>query len=182
VREIPAIIFNEVPVELRGVLGLPLDDQTDPVAVPNDEMATVFTLAGSEDGLPLVARQRFVIDFNQTIPKPFCTATPYDYVTVVGPVTLTQHVVLTPSGNYLSSFQALGHLQLTPVNYPGGSYGAVVNEHHHAVLTDNLSLVSSFQMLIEVPEAGPLHGRLVTRVTVAPGNASLSALTLRCEP
>jgi hypothetical protein len=182
VREIPAIIFNELPDVLRAMIGLPLPNQQDPVAVPNDGLASVFTVADGVDGQPLVAQQRFVIDFNQVIPKPFCAATPYDYVQVVGPVTLTQRVVLTPSGNYLSSFEALGQLALTPVNYAGGPYRAVVNEHHHAMLTDHVALAASFQMLIEIPEAGPLHGRLVTRVIVGPGQASFSDLTLRCAP
>ena len=191
-REIEAQIYNGLlqdpdAAALLAFLGYPLVPQSSGVPVPNDGNATVLTITGDEEnGQPLVARDTFTIQFDQTIPKPICTgATPFDLLQVEGPLSFTQHVVLTPSGNYLSTFQLRGHLDLTlldgstgePVGTP---YQAQINEQHHAILTDNVTLAASFNMQIEIPSAGPFRGSIVTRVSVGPGNASFSELTVRC--
>lgn len=177
--EIPSFIFDQLPPELKALNG----GQNQ---IVNDGIASVLTLADSEEGQPLVARDTFTIQFDQTIPKPICTGqTPLDLLVVEGPLTFTQHVVLTPSGNYLSTFQLRGHLDLTLIDgstgEPVGSpYQAQINEQHHAILTDHVTLAASFNMQIEIPSSGPFRGSIVTRVSVGPGNASFSDVTIRC--
>jgi hypothetical protein len=190
-RVIPAVIYNGLLADqngsqLLGLLQYPLTEQSADFPIPNDGEATVLTLASSVPGEPLVAQQRFELEFNQTIPKPICTgATPFDLLQVEGPLTFTQHVVLAPSGNYLSTFELRGHLDLTLIDGStgqsvGSPYQAEINEQHHAILTDNVTLAASFNMQIEIPSAGPFRGSIVTRVSVGPGNASFSELTVRC--
>lgn len=190
-REIPAVIYNGLlgdpnGSQLLALLQYPLSEQGADFPVPNDGKATVLTLDDGVPGEPLVARQRFELEFDQTIPKPICTGkTPFDLLLVQGPLTFTQHVVLAPSGNYLSTFQLRGHLDLTLIDGTtgepvGAPYRALINEQHHAILTDNVTLAASFNMQIEIPSAGPFRGSIVTRVSVGPGNASFSELTVRC--
>lgn len=177
--EIPALIYNGMPADLRALVGGP--------QIPSDGRATLLTLAGSVDGQPLVARQRFVVGFDQVLPNPNCPSGPLDYLLVQGPVTFTQQVVFTRSGNYVSHFDLLGHLDLTPVNpltdppTPiGDTYRALLRQHHKGVLTDNVTLVSSFSMQLEIPQKGPFRGRLFVRLNVGPGGASFAELSLRC--
>lgn len=187
-REIPAIIYNGMPVDLRGAIGGPLGDVTAPVPIGTDGHATVFNVAGLIDGTPGVARLDYVLEYDQIIPKPFCASGPFDFIYITGPVRLQQVVALTPSGNYLSAFQALGHLEVTPVNpltdppTPiGDTFRAVVNEHHKGIMTDNVTLTSSFQLRILIPAGAPFSGRLLVNIQVGPGGATHSDVSVRCN-
>lgn len=187
-REIPALIYNGIPVELRAAIGGPLGDVSAAVPIGTDGHAVAFNVAGVVDGTPGVARQDFTIQFSQVIPKPFCATGPFDYVFVQGPVHLRQQVVLTPSGNYSSSFTADGHLDVTPVNpltdppTPiGETYRALVNEHHRSVVTDDVTLTSSFQLRILLPPGAPMHGRLQVDLQVGPGGSSRSQARISCN-
>lgn len=188
-REIPAVIYNGLPVELRGAIGGPLGNVADPVPIGSDGQATILNVAGEVEGQPLVARQDFVITFDQVIPKPFCVTQPGEFLYVNGPVRLRQHVVLTASGTFRSQFHALGHLDLTPVDVSSGTpvpvgetYRAHVVEHHKGVVTDEVTLVSSLQLQAELPPAGDERGRLEVRLQVGPGASSRHAIDERCAP
>ncbi len=188
-REIPAEYYNLMPEDLKGLIGGPAGNVSNPVPIATDGHAAILNLAGSEEGEPMVARQTFTIEFNQFIPKPFCASGPYDYLYVSGPVVFSQQVIMTPSGNYISQFQARGHLDLTPVdvtkNPPepaGETYQAVVLENHKGILTDQKTLASSFQMRIEIPPAGPFHGQLLVRLNIAVGGPYDFSAEIKCEP
>ncbi len=187
--EIPAIIYNGLPPELKGLIGGPLGDVTDPVPIPTNGVGTILNLSKSVEGEPLVARQSFPIEFNQVIPKPFCASGPYDFLLVQGTVNFNQIVVFTPSGNFISQFHAQGHLDLTPVDPSttpptpiGETYQAVINQIQKGILTDNVSLASSFQMRLEIPPTGPFHGQLLINLKVGPGNSSSYSLEVKCLP
>jgi hypothetical protein len=177
---IPPEIYGGMPADLKALVGGP--------DIPSDGRATLLTLAGSVDGEPLVARSTFVVEFNQMIPKPICASGPYDFILVQGPVTFTQQVVFTPSGNYLSHFDLLGHLDLTPMNpltdppSPlGDTYRALISQHHRGIVTDHQTLVASFEMQVEIPQAGPFRGRLLSRLNVGPDGASFATASVRCD-
>ncbi len=188
-REIPAVIYNGLPEELKALIGGPAGTVSAPVPIGTDGKATILNLAQSLDGQPVVAKQDFVVQFDQVIPKPFCADGPADFIYVKGPVTFRQQVVLTSSGNYYSEFQALGHLDLTPVdpstNPPtprGETYRAVVEEHHKSMVTENVTLASSFQLREEIPPAGPFRGRLLIKLDVGPRNTNRYSLETECQP
>jgi hypothetical protein len=188
--EIPAVIYNGLADDIIALIGGPPKPVSAPVPQANDGSATVLNFAASVDGGHIVATQEFVIDFNQVIPKPFCASGPLDFLLVQGPVKLRQRVVFTPSGNFISQFHANGHLELTPVNPAttpptpiGKTYRSQVNEHHKGVLTDNVSLASSFQMFIEIPPKGPFRGQLLVKLKVGPGESSQFSMKIKCtEP
>lgn len=186
-RDIPPVIYNELPVELRALIGGPLGNQTTPVPIITDGTATIFNVAGSVDGQPGVFRNEFTITFGQLVPKPFCASGPYDYLYVAGPINLREQVVLTPSGNLLAQFHALGHLDLTPIDPltgepTGEPYRALVSEHHRAMLTDRQNGATSFQLQIEIPPTGPFRGRLVMHLDVGPHGATSHSLDVTCTP
>ncbi len=186
-RDIHPAIYNGLPTELRAAIGGPLGNVTAPVPIATDGRATVLNLAGSVSGSPAVARQEFVIQFGQVIPKPFCTSGPADFLLVQGPVQLRQQIVLTRSGNYESEFHAQGHLDITPVNVStnpptpiGETFRAQVNEHHAGVITDAVTMASSFLMQLLIPPSALGQGRLTVQLRVGPGGRTDSAIDVRC--
>jgi hypothetical protein len=188
-KDIPAMIYNGLPVELRAAIGGPLGNVTYPVPIFSDGKATIFNAAQSLGFAPGRFKEFSVINFNQVIPKPFCSSGPFDYLLVSGPITLRQQIVVTPSGNYVSQFQAVGHLDLTPVNpltnppTPiGETYRAIVNEHHEGFVTDKNTQSANFQMQIEIPPSGPFHGQLLINLKVGPGESSHSSVEVKCLP
>ena len=179
------VIYNGIPVELRGAIGGPLNDVTTPVPIANDGHATVLNVAASVAGQPLVARRRFVEPFDQVIPQPFCGPEGGAFLYVNGPVTLDQQVVFTPSGNYLSHFHAVGQLTVTPVDpvtgQPiGATYTAVVLEDHKGILTDAVTLTSFVSLQITLPPSAPFHGRLEFDFAVGPGGVTRATASVRC--
>jgi len=182
---IPAVIYNGVPVGLRQAIGGPLGDVTDAVPIPNDGHATVLNLSASVGGQPLVAHRRFVEPFDQVIPQPFCGPGPDAFLYVNGPVTLDQQVVFTPSGNYLSHFHAVGHLDVTPVDPAtgqpiGATYTAIVLEDHKGILTDAVTLETFVTLRITLPPSAPFHGRLEFAFAVGPGGVTQETASVRC--
>lgn len=186
-KEIPAIIYNGMPADLQYLVSGSTGPSASDVPIPTDGQATVLEISGTVPAETGIARQEFEIEFGQVIPKPFCASGPFDYLYVSGPVNLRQQVVVTPSGNYLSQFHAIGRLELVPFDpinmVPiGEPYWAQVNEHHKGIVTDNVTLAAQFMLQIEIPPAGPFHGSLSSRLEVGPEGASHSSFTVRCEP
>ncbi|HEY6571674.1 MAG TPA: hypothetical protein VI198_00010 [Candidatus Eisenbacteria bacterium] len=133
-RTIPPVIYNGLPVELRGAIGGPLGDQTADVPVANDGKAAILTLGGGpETGVG--ETQSFTLTFGQAIPKPICSDGPYDYVYVEGPVQFTRTSTVDAAGGYAYTAHAAGQLTVTPLdvttNPPtpmGPSYMALISE------------------------------------------------------
>ena len=150
-------IFNGVPVALRGALGLPLDDQSSDVDIPNDGVATVLTLGGVLEPVSSDVVVEFDHPFNQTIPKPFCATGPGDFLKVEGTIHMVHRVRTKPSGRYTSRFMASGVLQVTPIDLltgvVGETYMATVSEMHRTGLTDRRQAASltAAQVLLAHP-------------------------------
>jgi hypothetical protein len=138
-RTIRPEVFGGVPAALRAVLGLPTTPQTTPVPIPNDGVASVFSLARAADVEPGEAERVFVHLFQQTIPKPFCSTGPLDYLRVEGPIDMAHRVEVDPDGEYRARFDAQGTLQVTPVDprtgaATGPAYEARIRERHRSAL------------------------------------------------
>lgn len=142
-RTIRAPVFNGVPAALRGALGLPTSSQSAPVPIPNDGKASVLELSVVTDSVQAEQLVEFVHPFNQVIPKPFCSAGPFDFLRVVGPIQMAHRVHTNPSGRYEATFTASGALQVTPIDpvtgETGQTYQAIIAETHRSSLTDQRS-------------------------------------------
>lgn len=185
-KAINPLIYNGLPVALRAVIGGPLANQAAPVPMPSNGRATVVNLTAAPESERSVERFEYTLQFNQIIPKPFCSSGPFDYLRVVGPVEFAQHVVVSSSGNYLSHFRARGTLSLTPVNpltgQPiGDSYEARVRANYRNLATENATFASNVDMQVMLANDGPFTGRLVSRLRVGPGVSDVASIDIRCE-
>jgi len=163
-RVIPAVIYNELPDELKGLIGGPLGQVTEDVPIWTDGNAMVLNVAGSA---PTVAEERvqdFVIEFGQMIPKPFCSSGPTDLVYVEGPINLRQVVRVGERGHYRMNFHARGVLTVTPFDPTTGEYGepmrAHVRERYSSLMTDRTAFATSVQFQKLLPSSDPNAGQL----------------------
>ncbi len=186
-RDVPAPVYNGLPVELRAAIGGPLGDVTDAWPLPNDGSATVFNVTGTAESERMVVRRELNFQYDQVLPKPFCTEGLLDYLYVTGPVKLVQELVVTPSGNYLSNYRASGHLDITPVNpltnppTPiGETYQAVIADMDRGIVTDQVTLASRFVIRIAVPPSAPLHGAMYLNLHAGPAGLTQVQLEMRC--
>jgi hypothetical protein len=182
---IPAVIYNGIPAALRQAIGGPLGDVTDAVPIPSSGRATVLNLRGSVADQPLVAHRRWVQQFDQVIPQPFCAPGPDAFLYVVGPVTLEQDVALTPAGAYTGHFHAAGRLRVTPVDPASGlaigaSYQAVVVETHAAVSSAGGASTAFSTRRILVPPSAPGRGAFEFAFAVGPSGLTRQTASTRC--
>ena len=180
-RVIPAVIYNGIPVALRAAIGGPASDQTADVPIPSDGRAVVLQLASTPDPETGVLHRTFTIQFDQTIPKPFCAATPGEWVHVDGPLVFDQYVVVTPSGNYLSHIHTTGHLDVMPVSPAGEPFHAVVNSQQKGIATENVTLASMTQIQVMLPPGAPWHGRLTLTFRVGSNGVTAFSNETSCS-
>jgi hypothetical protein len=184
-RTIPAIIYNELPVELRQLIGGPLDDVTDDVPIATDGHAVILNLASAAQAITQVRVQDFVLDFDQVISKPFCSSGPEDYVYVSGPVRLYQRVAVLANGNYIMHFDAQAELSVTPVNpFTGEPVGntlkAMVQEQHDGLITDQQAFAAGRLSQKLLPPSDPDAGRLSVFLKAGEGPGDLYRRTTQC--
>jgi hypothetical protein len=183
-RAINPLVYNGLPPSLKAVTGGPAGSTATPVPLANDGRAAILPFAGAAKGERGVVRREFVLEFNQTIPKPFCVQSPLDYLQVTGPIHFSQYVVEAGSGNLRSKFQARGRLSLVPVNPLSGETGepmeAQVLEQHRSVVTDAHTLVSSLRLQMILPTSDPRGGRLMMTLNVGPGASDHDSLSVSC--
>ncbi|MSR19703.1 MAG: hypothetical protein EXR91_01805 [Gemmatimonadetes bacterium] len=183
-RTINPSIYNLLPAALKTLTGGP-STATAPVPIANDGRAMILRFAGDVQGERSVAKREFVLNFNQTIPKPFCVRSPYDYLRVTGPIDFSQQVVVSGSGNFISRFHARGQLQLIPVNPLTGAVGgdtltARVMEHDRSVVTDQVTLVAALQLQVILPVKDLASGSMRATLHVGPGGSDHDELVISC--
>jgi hypothetical protein len=183
-RTIPAIIYNGLPVELRGLIGGPLSDQSTDVGIANNGSATLFNVARHYTGPMAGSVQDFTLTYGQVIPKPFCAPSPI-YLYAAGPVHLRQTVQVTTGGKVIGEFRAVGSLQLTPVDpstgQPSGeTYSADVREQHGFAAGGDHNLAESFLRQAESPVTGPDRGVHVALIKVSSDGAENYQSSEKC--
>jgi hypothetical protein len=184
-RQIPALIYNLLPADLKALIGGPGGSVADPVDIANDGAATLFDLGGAAPKAG-GTDQQFVITFDQVIPRPFCASGPADYLLVRGPVQLRKQVRVNPPGDLTSEFHASGRLQLTPVDPSTGSptgepYEAEVKERQSTRFDDGGGQVDGQAMQIELPQHASGRGKKVVRLKVGPGGVTLFDRDITCR-
>ena len=184
-RTIPAVIYNGIPAALRQAIGGPVSDVSADVPIPSSGHATILNLGGSVASQPLLAGRRWLQQFDQVIPQPFCAPGPNAFLYVVGPVTLQQEIALSSSGTYQSSFHAEGRLNVTPVDPStgvpmGASYQAVVLETHTSLLSDDAASTAFFTRRSLLPSTAPGHGTFEFGFAVGPDGITRATARSRC--
>ena len=115
-RDIPDLIYNQLPPELIALTGGPPQPVSGAVPLASDGRAAVFQLAGEAPIAAGTATDAFSLEFNQVIPKPLCSDGPYDYVYVTGPVDFLRTSTVDGTGRYEFQARVSGKLQITPVD------------------------------------------------------------------
>ena len=172
-RTIPAVIYNGLPVDLRVLIGGPVGDVSTGVGIATDGNATALPLAGEAPEAAPTASQHFVIQFNQVIPRPFCSSGPTDFVLAVGPITLDQQVTTLPTGELRTVFRADGDLSVLPIDIftgqpAGDALRARVSEDQNARAGEEGGRVEGLQQQQLLPASGIGAGQLSIRINVTP--------------
>jgi hypothetical protein len=179
-REIPPVIYNGLPAELRALTGGPDSPVALPVGIPTDGSATLLALSDAPQAGD--TEQEIVIHFAQTIPKPFCNGGG-DFVRVDGPVRLTQRVEVSRSGVLTSQRFAEGDLVVRSVNPTTGETGAPVEahvrEHYGATVGDHVASVRSTRSQQLLVADGPPQ-RFLEQLQVGPNGLTRYLRSERC--
>ncbi len=179
--EIPTEIYNLLPPELTEMIGPP-PPVDNPVPIPSDGEGTILHLA---QPAPLVSGEftnSITIDYDQYVPRPFCSSDPYDWLYVTGPVTFNLWVNVDDDGNYRYRSSYEGTLDALPIDMENGQpcgeiFPANVGDRQRGFLNHNGAFLSSrirrltnenggAQILLEdlmVHESGPRRYRSFTR-------------------
>ncbi len=184
-KTIPAIIYNGLPPDLRYAIGGPMDDVDDDVPIGTDGHAVILNLADKVDWTAETYQKDFVLEFDQTIPKPFCSTSPMDYVYVQGPVYMSQTITLGDNGVYQMLFAAHGELSVTPVNPmtgepTGETLVANARENYKSTLTDKLSSASSMLFQKIIPASDPAGGQLFRFLHVSSSGTNIAWEDTKC--
>jgi hypothetical protein len=185
-REIPAVIYNGLPEDLKAAFGGPAGNVSAPVGIATNGAATVFDPAGEAAPASGIFTQDFVLQFGQVIPRPFCAEGPTDLVRVDGPVSLRKQVTLTPGGELVSEFHADGRLRLQRVDPTNGfapvgpAYDAEVKDQQTTRYDESGGQVTGLQIQTEIPQSVDGRGRRVIRLKVGPGEINQFDVDVRC--
>lgn len=174
-RTTPALVYNAMPPELVALLAefhgpaQPAQPVSTDVPIASDGRATILDLAAHAAIVAGTTSGRFTIDFDQVIPRPFCSAGPTDIVLVQGPVEFSQRVSMTKHGRLSSHGTASGQIMVTPIDpvtmQPSGPpFRALVNNNHITGVGPFGSLVNALVSRIGLPPStnGSLHTHLIT--------------------
>ncbi len=185
-RQIPAVIYNLLPADLKAVIGGPAGTVASPVDIASNGAATVFALGGAAPPAG-GTEQRFTVAFDQIIPRPFCASGPAEYLQVRGPVDLSKAVHVDAAGGLHSEFEASGRLQLTPIDPATGTptgpaYEAEVKDHQVTRFDDRGGQVNGTAMQMELPQDVVGRGRKTVRLMVGPGDVTRFDQDVVCHP
>lgn len=180
------MIYNGLPPELRSLIGGPPVPVAEPVGIANDGTALIANLAGRTPASPGSVHHDFVVEFDQVIPKPFCVASPADFVHARGPVRFTQRVAADVRGEVNAQIQVEGPLSVTPVDIQTGlpsgpTRTAQINDHYSAQTMGRDGRASSTQLrlLTGVGGTGQVDTER-TRLRVGPRGLTDYSRTERC--
>lgn len=115
-REIRAEVYNGLPAELKALVGGPADSVSSPVPLVSDGRAILLPIAQEAVWSPGTITQSLDLQFQQVIPKPFCSDGAADYVQVVGPIRLWKEATVDLDGVYSVHSTYQGRLSVLPLN------------------------------------------------------------------
>jgi hypothetical protein len=119
-RDIPAMIYNELPAELIDLVGGPPQPVDENVPLASDGEGTILHLAGTAPVVPGVFTHTVTIPYGLFVPRPFCMEGPFDWLYVEGPVVFEQQASVTTDGRYACRGGFRGTLAATPVDISTG--------------------------------------------------------------
>ncbi|MDH3216674.1 MAG: hypothetical protein OEN01_10315 [Candidatus Krumholzibacteria bacterium] len=182
-RDIPAVLYNGLPEELKAVCDLPPGPATDAVPLPNNGVATLLYVVGETSVEPEVKTETFTVQFGQVIPRPFCNRGPLDFVFVQGPLNLSKTVRIGETGRYQYESSISGHLIATPVDVtqsppaPNGEpFRAIISDEQRGFIDAHGARVT-FDSKRIAPQDGGAEKLLVDLKVSTRGEKSYRSIT-----
>ncbi len=182
VQAIPAALYNGIPDPLKIAVGLPPGPTTVDVPIPNDGLATILNLGTRA---PVPANETvsdFTMNFNQVIPRPFCSQGPIDYVLLQGPLRLTTRTRVNGRGMLETHNTLRGELDVTPFDIltgmpSGPTFRAQISEIDNTSVSPNGSRVNAVLQRKALP---PGVGQLKTHLVTGPNGAAHFTYSEKC--
>jgi hypothetical protein len=115
-RTIPSVIYNLLPADLASAIGGPPQPVSSDVPIKTDGRATILHLANHVTPTAGTLNQQFSFDYQQVIPKPFCSDGPGDGLLVTGPVSILGTHIIGGDGSYSYRSSLSGRLMATPMD------------------------------------------------------------------
>jgi hypothetical protein len=173
-RDIPPPIYNGLPPELIGFIGGPVPPVASPVDIQNNGSAMIVNLVNRAAPQLGQRNQAFTVQFDQFVPKPFCSDGPADWVYITGPVAISQTAELDGKGAYRYNSRISGRLTVTPVDITqmpptpvGQPFEALIGNEQRGALNQTISSVNFQTRRIGPQDGGSelnmTHLRVATR-------------------
>jgi hypothetical protein len=179
-REIPPIIYNGLPVELRAMTGGPLfGSVATGVGIATDGSATILSVGAAPPAGG--TSQRIDLTFGQVIPKPLCNSG-NEFIRVDGPVVLEQEVRV--EGDVLRSrTTAEAQLSVRNVNLATGALGepaeARVHDRSSTFVQQHAHLVQNHRR--QQLWSGDAPEQLFQELRIGSGGPARYATSERCR-
>lgn len=120
-RTIRMEIYNLLPPDLIEFIEGPPQPVSAPVPLPSDGQGTIFNLAGSAQVTPEQYTASAVIEFDQLVPRPFCSDGPGDFLLITGPVTFSLTTEVDAALDFRSRSDYIGELMAQPFDLSDGT-------------------------------------------------------------
>lgn len=122
---------------------------------------------------PMAAHQEAIVQLGQYAPQQFCGSSPTDYFYITGPMKVTEDVLVTLDGTYISTATDAGTFDVTPVNIAtgqprGAPFKAAITEVNTNYIS-RTSAVVTLSNLQAMPPGGPDRGTQLVTLRVGPG-------------
>lgn len=189
-RTIPAVLYNELPAGLQQAIQGPAGPVANDPGIGTDGRATIVNI---ESELPVDrgvdSEQSLSLTYDQTIPRPFCSDGPLDWVHVAGPIELRKRVSVTGSGRLVTQYHASGRLTVTPLDVTSGQpvpsgepYEAQIQDGHETSADADSHMVRGLSLRTELPPSAPGRGKLSVKLRVGPDGVAAFDRDERCTP
>lgn len=161
-RTIPAMIYNLLPPELIAIIGGPPQPVTDDVPLPSDGQGTLLDLVTPAPVPAGAWTQTLTIQYDQVVPRPYCSDGPGDYLYITGPVSFSLTTSVSDAGVYTGEVSYAGVLEAVPVDVSGGApvpIGYPFKARVHGLQAGQLGgtgcRISALDAKVTLEEAGP---------------------------
>jgi len=160
-REIIPAIYNGLPDELIYMIGGPAKPVSEPVGIGNgDGSAMMIYLAGAAPVMPGTYNNSVTIEFDQYVPRPYCSEGPGDWLYITGPVAFQTTVTVDEFGVFSYEQGYDGRLSALPIDIVSGTpvgmpFDAKVWGKQHGLMGLDHARVSAFDKKLTSEDVGP---------------------------
>ncbi len=161
-RVIPAMIYNLLPPELVALIQGPPQPVTEDVPIPSNGQGTLLDLVTPAPVPPGNWAQTLTVQYNQVVPRPYCSDGPGDYLYITGPVSFSLNTAVSAAGEYTGEVVYAGVLEAVPVDVSGGTpvpigypFKARVHGLQQGLLGVTGGWIDALDAKVTLEEAGP---------------------------